>query len=142
MTDDEVTWHEDGDVVSVWVGRFQQQENLDRYLEERYRGEPAEDGTAVSEFAEDIGLRHYEPEYLEVTHRPGLSRQPLEIVRELSYAGSFGEAMLRDLDRGTGSDFDTVILLYQYDHLRYPQAQKKAARVRFVGSYVYDRFFD
>jgi hypothetical protein len=129
----ELAFGEDGDVVSVWVGEFGDQDAVDSYTEEQY-DEDRED-EPISKFGEDIGLKFYDHDFMEVEHYCGLSELGVSAFARHSYGESFGKvAWQAALSRGL-REFDTVFMLYGYDHVRYPQANRTPERVKFVGTF-------
>jgi hypothetical protein len=135
MDHPELAFGEDGDIVSVWVGTFGDQSAVDAYTEEQY-DEDRED-QPISKFGADIGLKFYDHDFVEVQHYPGLSGLGVSGFARHSYGESFGEAAWQAAaSRGLGA-FDTVFMLYGYDHVRYPQAERKPERVRFVGTFPF-----
>jgi hypothetical protein len=138
MDHPEIAFGEDGDVVSVWVGTFGDQKTVDTYTEEQYDS----DDEPISKFGSDIGLEFYDHDFMEVEHYRGLSGLGVSAFSRHSYGESFGEAAWQSaVGQGLGI-FDTVFMLYGYDHVRDPQADRKPKRVRFVGTFPYRKTRD
>lgn len=131
-----------GDVVSVWVGVFNDQASVDLYTEEQYDA----DDQPISKFGADIGLEFYDHDFMEVEHYQGLSETGVSSFARHSYGESFGEAAWQTATYRGLREFDTVFMLYGYDHVRYPQANRTPERVRFVGTFPFtktrDEWFD
>ena len=128
-----IAFGEDGEYVSVWVGTFGSQEAVDAYTAEQYD----RDGEPISPFAADIGLTFYDHDFIEVHHEPGLSALGRAALARHSYGETFADAAAAHLPPGEA--FDTLFLLYGYDHARYPQAERSPHKVRFVGTYPYQQ---
>jgi hypothetical protein len=135
MEHPEITFGEDGRVVSVWVGQFGGQESVDEYLVEQY--DEDRDDEPISPFATDIGLRFYDHDLIETHHEKGLSGKEVGVFANHSYGRSFAALAWEALKRLQVIDFDTMFFLYGYAHARYPQAQRQSQRVQFVGTFPY-----
>jgi hypothetical protein len=136
MEHPEITFNEDGEVVSIWVGSFGRQEAVDAYTAEQY-DEDRED-EPLSEFAADIGLKRYDHDFIEVHFEEKLSQKgEAAFAAHHSYGESFAAAASAAIKESVGEEFDTMLLLYGYDHRRYPQARKLPQRVRFVSTFPY-----
>jgi len=138
MDHPELAFGEDGDVVSVWVETFGSRDAVDAYTQEQYD----RDDDPISQLASDIGLKFYDHDFLEVEHAPGISRQGVSAFARHSYGQSFGEAASAAAVHGGVVEFDTVFMLFGYDHARYPQAARQPTRVRFVGTFPFRKVFD
>jgi hypothetical protein len=128
MDHPELAFGEDGEFVSVWVGAFGDQHAVDAYTKEQY-GEDRDD-EPISKFGADIGVKFYDHDFMEVEHCLGLSGLGLPAFARHSWGESFGEAAWR-ASQG--------LMLYGYDHVRYPQASRKPERVTFVGVFPYTK---
>ena len=133
MDHPKIAFGEDGDFVSVWIGMFGSPEAVDGYTAEQYD----RDDEPINAFAADIGLRSYNHDVAEVCHQSDLCRLGRAALARHSYGESFADAAAADL--GRDELFDRLLLLYGYEHTRYPQARRSPRRVRFVGSYPYRR---
>jgi hypothetical protein len=133
MDHPEITFGEDGDVVSVWVGTFGDQHAVDAYTREQY--DEDRDREPISKFGADIGLKFYDHDFLEVEHSRNLSALGASAFARHSYGESFGKAAWEAATRRGLAEFDTVFMLYGYDHVRYPQANRTPDRVKFVGTF-------
>jgi len=138
MEHPEITFNEDGDVVSIWVGSFRTEQELASYLKPFYSTEPETDDLPLSAFAEDIGLSSYDEDFLESAFDPSWAQNPEKMFEGCSYSESYGEAALEALQRIAPGPMDSLILLLGYDHVRYPQFEKRPTRVVFVGSFTYN----
>jgi hypothetical protein len=130
-----VAFGEDGLFVSVWVGTLGSKEAVEAYTLEQYEDDREHD--PISPFAADIGLRFYDHDFFEVNHASGLSDQGTGAFSVHSYGTSFA-AKAWEVVKQIGIDsFDTVFLLYGYNHQRTPQAVRRPKRVNFVGTFPY-----
>jgi hypothetical protein len=137
MDHPEITFNEDGNIVSIWVGSFGTQAAVDVYVAEQY--DEDRENESLSEFAGDIGLKHYDHDFIEVRFQPELSRDGPTVFARHSYGESFAPTAWGTVERMRIGPFDTVLLLYGYEHVGYPQAAKQPRRVRFVGTFPYVR---
>jgi hypothetical protein len=140
MDHPEPAFGEDGDVVSVWVGTFCDQSAVDVYTDEQY--DEDRDDEPISEFGADIGLRFYDHDFLEMKHCRDMSSMGNLAFARHSYGESFGETAWEAAVRQNLGEFDTVFMLYGYDHVRYPQANRKPERVKFVGTFPFRKSRD
>lgn len=138
MEHPEITFNEDGDVISLWVGRFQTEQELDSYVKPFYSTEPETDDLPISAFAEDIGLSSYDEDFLESAFDPSWAQNPEKMFEGCSYFESYEEAALEALQRIAPGPVDSLILLLGYDHARYPQFEKRPTRVVFLGTFAFD----
>jgi hypothetical protein len=140
MDHPELAFGEDGDFVSVWVGAFGDQHAVDAYTEEQC--DEDRDEEPISKFGADIGLKFYDHDFMEVEHYSGLSGLGVSAFARHSWGESFGEAAWQTAVSPGLGEFDTVFMLYGYDHVRYPQANRKPERVKFVGTFPYTKTRD
>ena len=131
----EVTFHEDGLYVSIWVGTFGSQDAVDEYLMEQY--EDDRDDEPLSPFAADVGLKFYDHDFIESNHESNLSSKGADAFAQHSYGESFATDAWAATQRRNIDAFDTVFLLYGYNHVRYPQSTRPPRRVSFVGTFPY-----
>ena len=135
MEHPEISFGEDGKVVSVWVGLFGSQQAVDEYIVEQYDDD--RDDEPISPFAADISLTFYDHDFIETHHEQGLSRKGVAVFLEHSYGQSFGEETWKAAKSLHVGEFDTVFLLYGYNHACYPQASRQARQVTFIGTFPY-----
>jgi hypothetical protein len=135
MDHPEITFGEDGPIVSIWVGTFGSQEAVDAYTAEQY--DEDREGEPISPFAGDVGLKSYDHDFMEVHHEPGLSGWGVATFAQHSNGESFAKKAWAAARQQRIGEFDTVFMLYGYDHVRYPQATRHPRRVRFVGTFPY-----
>lgn len=140
MDHPELAFGEDGDFVSVWVGAFGVQNAVDEYTKEQYDDD--KDDEPISKFGEDIGLKFYDHDFMEVEHYPGLSGLGVAAFDRHSWGASFGEAAWQAAVGCGIGEFDTVFMLYGYDHVRHPQASRQPERVKFIGTFRYTKTRD
>lgn len=138
----EITFNEDGNVVSIWAGSFLAEQELDAYVEAFYSTEPETDDRPISAFAEDIGLSSYDEDFLEASFEPSHAGNPEKMFEGFSYSTSYWVAAVEAMRRIAPGPMDSLILLFGYDHARYPQVAKQPARVIFLGSFAYDPLAD
>ncbi len=130
---------EDGNVVSFFVTKISLQD-VQLLLKEQYE----DDDAPISKFAEDIGLRYFDHDALEVAKgSPTLFEH--ENVRQLynpevnslcSYYKFFAEELLNDVERMKISA-TAAIFIYGYDYKIHSHYGKKSKHVYFVNSYKY-----
>lgn len=135
MNHPELAFGDDGDIVSIWVGSFGTREAVDAYIQEQY--DEDRDDEPISPFAADIGLKSYDHDFMEVEYAPGLSNLGVTAFARHSYGQSFGDAAWVAAAAKGIADFDTVLMLHGYDHVRYPQDTHQPMRVRFVGTFPF-----
>jgi len=140
MDHPEITFSEDGDFVSVWVGMVGTKNAVDAYIEEQYDDDRDDD--PISAFAADIGLKFYDHDFLEVHHEPGLSDGGASAFAKHSAGESFADIAWAAAGQRDVQTFDTVFLLYGYDHMRYPQAHRQPEKVKFLGTFAYRKVRD
>jgi Immunity protein 22 len=138
----EITFNEDGNVVSIWGGSFRTEQELDSYVESSYHTEPETEDLPISAFAEDIGLSSYDEDFLESDFNPSWAGDPEKLFEGFSYSTSYWVAAVEAMQRIAPGSIDSLILLFGYDHTRYPQFAKQPARVVFLGSFAYDPLAD
>jgi hypothetical protein len=114
---------------------FGSQEAVDAYIVEQYDEEREHE--PISPFAADVGLKFYDHDFIETHHEKSLSSKGTGAFTRHSYGDSFAAAAWAAVGHQNLADFDTVFLLYGYDHLRHPQATRKPRRVGFVGTFPY-----
>jgi len=102
-----MTFHEDGDVVSVWVGSFESRSDLDAYLHPFYSPGPETDDLPLSAFAADIGLPWYDEDFLEADCCPAPIGTLASALDGFSYSSSFAAAAV-DAVHGA-PPFNTVL---------------------------------
>jgi hypothetical protein len=136
MTDHpEITFNEDGEVVSIWTASFSSQAALDEFLCPFDSDSPETDEEPISAFAVDVGLSSYDEDFLESR----LLETESDLATALaaaSHSSSFAQAAGRSAS--AAQPFNTIILLYGYAHARYPQAAHRSEKVTFVGTFPYD----
>ncbi len=131
----EITHHEDGDVVSIWVGLFSDEGEFKKYIEPFYSPGPETDDLPLSSFATDIGLSWYDEDFLEARLLPATECDTGRLVADHSYAESFLAELVRS--RPVVQPVNAVFLLYGYDHTRHPQSEATPKRVIFLGTFPY-----
>lgn len=114
---------------------FGVQDAVEAYIIEQYDDD--RDDEPISPFAADIGLKHYDHDFFETHHEAGLSNKESAAFVGHSYGESFAAEAWAAAEHQNLEEFDTVLLLYGYNHLRYPQATRPPQRVRFVGTFQY-----
>lgn len=142
MEHPEITFNEDGNVVSIWVGSFRTEQELASYVKPFYSDEPETDDLPISDFAGDIGLSSYVEDFFESAFDPSWTRNPEKMFKGCSYSSSYGVAAMDAAQRIAPGPMDSVFLLFGYDHARYPQFEKRPTRVVFLGSFAYDPLSD
>jgi len=128
---------EDGHFVSVWVGEFGSEEAVAAYTLEQY--DDVRDDEPLSPFAADIGLRFYNHDFFEVGYLQGLSAKGAGAFALHSNGKSFAAKACGAFEQTGVGSFDTVFLLYGYDHQRMPQAAQRSQRVTFIGTFPYQQ---
>jgi len=130
-----MTFHEDGDVVSIWVGSFESRSDLDAYLHPFYSPGPDTDDLPLSAFAADVGLPWYDEDFLEADRFLTPIGDLAAELEGFSYSSSFAAAVATAVHGA--APFNTFVLLYGYDH-SCCAGPPNPTRVRFLGTYPYD----
>jgi hypothetical protein len=131
----EITFNDDGDFVSIWVGSFGTEAAAEAFVEPDYS--EREEDAPLSAFAVDIGLKCYEDDFRELNFEVGLSGKEAGAFSVHSYGESFAAAAWQAVRlRGIG-EFDMVVMLYGYNHAIYPQMAKQPAQVSYVGTFPF-----
>ncbi|MFL6261706.1 MAG: immunity 22 family protein [Thermoanaerobaculia bacterium] len=129
----ESTFNEEGQIVSVWLGRLGSQDALDAFLAEQYDDE--QDDEPVSAFAAEIGLSFYDHDFFESSFHQRIDSA--SAFDGHSYAESFKQAAWQVGSQLRDGVYDTLLLLYGYDHEgRQPQL-RASAHLAFVGTFPY-----
>ena len=130
-----MTFHEDGDVVSVWVGSFESRADLEAYLHPFYSPGPDTDDLPLSAFAADVGLPWYDEDFLEADCCLAPIGDLAAALEGFSYSSSFAAAVAAAVS--CAAPFNTFLLLYGYNHSSCG-ATPHPTRVRFLGTFPYD----
>ena len=133
MDHPEITHHEDGDFVSVWIGQFRDHRDFSNYMEPDYSDES--DDLPLSAFAADIGLVWYDEDFVESDFLKAPTSDVAKALTGCSYSESFLPAIIATHNLLV---FNAFVLIYGYDHARYPQHQTLPLRVKYLGTFSYD----
>lgn len=116
------------DYVSVWLGNFDSETELNNYLEESYNGD------TISKFADQYKLNYYDHDFLEMKFLID-KRNIRELLEPLSYSKNFIEYVIKDSLSSNLKQVNTAILLYnfQYDM----EVPIKNSELSFINHYKY-----
>ena len=116
-------------VVSIWCGNFDTEEELLEYVEPEFDDD---DDNATSEFLNDFSLHWYDEDFAEASF--DLDDDIALRVREHSYGESFDVRL--DEDMRQFSDCNSLYLIYDVDA---SGAASDRSKLTFVGVYAYRR---
>ncbi|MFC3849541.1 immunity 22 family protein [Corynebacterium hansenii] len=116
-------------VVSIWCGNFDTEEELLEYVEPEFDDD---DDNATSEFLNDFSLDWYDEDFAEASF--DLDDDIALRVREHSYGESFDVRL--DEDMRQFSDCNSLYLIYDVDA---SGAASDRSKLTFVGVYAYRR---
>lgn len=90
--------------VSIWLGRFGSEGELNTYVAERYN----EAGDVVCPFYTDFQIEYLDSQFREVAYNEPLTKA---FLLNASYAESFASMIIADL-----SKYNAIILAYNFAH--------------------------
>ena len=90
--------------VSIWLGKFNSEEDLDAFMQEQY----TEDGDVFSDFMKAFDISFVDNQFQEVLFSERLSQQDLNT---LSYSNSFVHKIKSDLEK-----YNSLIAIYNFDY--------------------------
>ncbi|PIE84696.1 MAG: hypothetical protein CSA07_01145 [Bacteroidia bacterium] len=108
--------------VSVWLGSFDNEEQLNAYVEEQFD----EEGNVSSAFMRDFGIDFIDSQFQEVLFSRELKRDD---IAPASYSESFLDEIAVDFSR-----YNSLILLYNFS---YDKTVDRVGRLAFIGVYDY-----
>lgn len=120
-------------IVSVWLGNFENQDELASYAEARFQRD--ENGEAVSSFTQDFfngDLWPFEPDVFDYAMTTA-SSDPATVAEPLGEAVS--AALVELYPKGMDQSYNAILAVYDYDFegSRYVPG----APVRFIGALPY-----
>ena len=108
--------------ISIWIGNFYSQEELDVYLEKKY----SEDGDAVSNFMNDFKISYYDEDFQEAYYDKE-KKEVSELMEPLSYS----EMIIPKLTN-LKEKYNSVVCLYNYE---YNMSVIESDKLKLVGVY-------
>ncbi|KVL37138.1 immunity 22 family protein [Burkholderia sp. MSMB1835] len=115
--------------VSVWVGKFTDQDDLADYIENAYD----ENGDSSNWFRDDTGIDWFDDGFREADMlQPNLSLR--ENLVGFSWIDSFADVLILQLEAMRSADDNGLILLYNFQYEN-AECVRPASRVRFVGTF-------
>lgn len=112
-------------VVSLWLGSFKNIESLNKFINENYNDQ----GDVYSLFNEKTGFEHLDNQFQEVDFYQNKTDKN-RIFEGFSYVESF----INDIPDSNWSDFDSVILIYNFEYKKKP---KNESSLKFLGVFNY-----
>lgn len=91
--------------VSIWLGHFESQEDLQDYTKENY----TENGDLTCTFYTDFGIKYIDNQFREVAFSEPIT---VELIEQASYSESFMDS----IEDGELSNYNSIILCYDYDY--------------------------
>ena len=123
--------------VSVWIGTFSSQGDLDRYVEEDtpddWNGK-----TPFSKFASDWGFISYDRDFQEVSYK-GKALPLRELMANVSYFDSFVTPLCTAFEKENGALPNSYILVFNFAYDPAGSVIKMNSPVRYMGHYKYLR---
>ncbi|MBP0609251.1 MULTISPECIES: immunity 22 family protein [Burkholderia] len=115
--------------VSVWVGKFTDDDDLTDYIENAYD----ENGDSFNQFRDDTGIDWFDDGFREADMlQPDLSLR--ENLVGFSWLDSFADVLILQLEAMRSADDNGLILLYNFQYEN-AESVRPASRVRFVGTF-------
>jgi len=111
--------------VSLWIGNFKSQEDLNSFIEEKYD----EEGDVSSEFMSFLEVEFLDNQFQEVDFYQGLLTKQ-EVFEGFSYVESFIKS-IPDLD---WENNNSIILIYNFE---YTPLKKQKGKIQFIDVYDY-----
>lgn len=111
-------------MVSLWVGKSESTIELKKYIKENYN----DDGEMSSKFMEDFGIVYYDNQFIEVLFTAENNKN--NIFKDFSYSENF----INVIDSKNFNDFNSYILLYNFD---YEESKTESKNFSYLGTYKY-----
>ncbi|AWG28661.1 immunity 22 family protein [Burkholderia cenocepacia] len=119
--------------VSVWVGKFTDDDDLTDYIENAYD----ENGDSFNQFRDDTGIDGFDDGFREADMlQPDLSLR--ENLVGFSWIDSFADVLIPQLEAMRSADDNGLILLYNFQYEN-AESVRPASRVRFVGTFDFQK---
>lgn len=115
--------------VSIWLGKFQSNDFLERYLDIDY-SEEHDDEYLASIFARQFKIEYYDEDFQEAYFSDASPIGWKELIEPISYSETFIDEIPDRFD-----DKNSVIALYNF---HYQGDVKESAEVIFIGSFDYE----
>ena len=109
-------------MVSLWVGKLNNAEELNKYVSETY------DDDMTSPFITDFGIDYYDEDCREVLFIN--SDDNHEVFKDFSYSDSF----INEIAGINFKDYNCYIMLYNYE---YDESVKEERNFRFIKAFIY-----
>ncbi|CAL2079823.1 immunity 22 family protein [Tenacibaculum sp. 190524A05c] len=111
--------------VSLWVAKFNSSEELSKFMEERFD----RNGDVYSDFMKSFKIGFIDNHFQEVDFYGDLT-----VKQDVFDGFSYVESFIENIPNENWSDYNSVILLYNFE---YNQKVKQSKKVKFVGSFEY-----
>lgn len=95
-------------VTAIWVGKFDNEQELADYLEWNYSPDENEEPTCM--FSEDTGLSSFDEDFLEFAY-VGSSDKILPLLDNVSFIENFRDDLLKKISSINLSDSNSIIVL-------------------------------
>ncbi|KVH73005.1 hypothetical protein WJ42_23000 [Burkholderia cepacia] len=119
--------------VSVWIGKFVNEDDLTDYIENTYD----ENGDSSNQFRDDTGIGWFDDGFREADMlQPQLSLR--ENIVGFSWIDSFADELIPKIEATRRADDNGLILLYNFDY-QSAGSVGPAPRVRFVGTFDFQK---
>ena len=116
--------------VSIWLGKFQSNDFLERYLDIDYSEEHDDDEYLASIFARQFKIEYYDEDFQEAYLSDASPIGWKELIEPISYSETFIDEIPDRFD-----DKNSVIALYNF---HYQGDVKESGEVIFIGSFDYE----
>jgi hypothetical protein len=116
---------EKNDVVSIWFGNFETEEEFEEFISEKYD----EEGDVLSTFMTSFGIDFIDTDFQEVLFQEVIT---IDDLSQFSYAESFIDKINKDILQLS----NCVIFLYDFN---YSGKIKSSNNLNFIGSYKYEK---
>lgn len=110
--------------VSVWIGKFNDKNDFQEYLEISYD----DNGEMLSNFMKDFNIEFYDEDFSESIF---LESSSLSELKNFSYSNSFVENVL-----GKALDYNSFFVLYDFD---FDSNDNISGKLKFIGSFDYSK---
>lgn len=124
---------EEANKVSVWIGKFTDDDDLTDYIENAYD----ENGDSSNQFLDDTGIDWIDDDFREA----GMLQPDLSLRKNLvgfSWIDSFAHVLIPELEAMRSVDDNGLILLYNFEY-EDAESARLASRMRFVGTFDFQK---
>lgn len=118
------------DIVSLWLGNFEDEEALEAYLEI----DDEDDDDAISQFEEDFALDYYDEDCREISWHESKEKSLETLLGDHSYSDQILAKIKAKI-----KPYNSVILLYNYDFdEEIKKAHGKKYKIEYIGKAEYE----